>query len=258
MAFNMFNTSITTKAYEQVSFTKHQNYRLLDGIDESVIKSLNMVPVCINELAPCAEHFPITIVKDQENGSFKLVALLGFNSGENLYWKNQQWHNKYQPFHLQHQPFYLGFDDRVAKNEKAKAERILCLDKTSKRLVNTKQGTTKGQPLYNTDASQSNCLIDAQQVLIKLEQGLVLNNHFINMALDMKLLKPLQLAITWNNQQEQNITGLYAIDPNQLQSLSTSEYQCLEKHHYLTIIQLINNSLLHINELIEIKNKLDA
>ena len=242
-----------TKHLVEVSYEQHKNYALLAKCSENIAKDLNIIPVTYCELAHLAQYSPLALVKHSGTGEYKLVAVFGFEQGENLYCQNNLWHEIFCPMHLSSKPFYLGYQDEG--QEERHPARVLCVDQNSPFVVkNNKQGINT-QAFYRAPHQENTCLLRAKESLIRLEQGQKLTQDFINCLSQLNLIQSLTLDITWDNGEQASIAGLYTVDPQQLETLSASQLQQLQQHNYVEAITVINRSLNHIQKLITLKNK---
>jgi hypothetical protein len=242
-----------TKHLVEVNYAQHKNYALLAKCSEHIAKGLNIVPVTFNELRHLAKYSPLALVKHNGTGEYKLVAVFGFEQGENLYCQNHLWDETYCPMHLSIKPFYLGYS--YQGQDKRQAERVLCVDQNNPLVVkNDKQGIN-AQAFYRAPHQENTCLLRARESLVRLEQGQKLTHDFIQSLSQLNLIQSLTLDITWDNGEKASIAGLYTVDPQQLETLSTVQLQQLQQHNYFEAITVLNQSLNHIQKLITLKNK---
>ncbi len=242
-----------TKHLVEVSYEQHKNYALLAKCSENVARNLNIIPIMFNELMHLAHYSPLALVKHSDTGEYKLVAVFGFEQGENLYCQSHLWHETYCPMHLLSKPFYLGYQYE-GQNEH-QTERVLCVDQNSPFVVKNNREGINTQAFYQAPHQENLCLVRAKESLVRLEQGQKLTNDFIHNLSQLNLIQPLTLEITWDNRKEDSIAGLYTVDPKQLEILSTVQLQQFEQHRYVEAITVLNRSLNHIQKLITLKNK---
>ena len=238
-----------TKHLVEVSYDTHKNYALLAKCSEEIAKYFNVIPVTLSELSNIAVHSPVVLVKNSDTGQFNLVAVFGFEQGENLYCQNKLWHESYCPMSLLSKPFYLGYRDEI------NGERVLCVDQNSPYIVKNPKETINAQTFYRAAQQENICLARAKDSLVRLEQGEKLTSEFIQCISQLNLVQALTLDITWDNGEQGAISGLYTVDPQQLDNLNREQWQQLQLHDYVTVISVLNRSLNHIQQLITLKNK---
>ncbi len=235
----------------EVNFQDHANYSVLRENSAQQAKHLNMIPIGLNEVHKTSLHYPLVWIKSSVSGQFKLVALFGFEPGENLYCKNDIWNNNHIPLHLQSDPFYLAYS-----NNETDKEKYLCVNINSQKIdVNGKKNKT-GLTFFNGNGEKNICLHQAQEILATLAHGEMLNEMFIKTANQLDLFQSLSLDITWHNHQTSKILGLYTIDPSKLEQLNENQIYKLKSNGYIEFIHQLNYSLNHIENLIKLKNNL--
>jgi len=66
---------------------------------------MNSASVSVSELATLIHEYPIFITKNPNTGQFLFSALLGIDSGQNLFIQNNVWKAKYIPLDVMRRPF---------------------------------------------------------------------------------------------------------------------------------------------------------
>lgn len=225
----------------------HQHLRVNTQIAEAQGANLNMVPVMLSEFLKVAVQFPIAITKNKDTGRFVCVALFGFTPNENLFYNNQQWESVYLPLQIVRQPFFLGEN---SESSSADDQYVICVDTSSPSLQ-----ATDGEPLFTAEGQATNYLEKMKYVLAELLDGETKTQAFIDQLIALKLLQPMQLQITFDNGETNNIEGTYSIDENRLQALTQTEVFNLHQLGYLGSIQSMLVSLGHIYGMVDKKNK---
>ncbi len=214
-------------------------------IDSSKIEAQGaherMVPVVLSEFLKLVVHYPIVLTKNAETGRFVCMALLGFEQQENLFWQNNQWQGIYTPLNILRQPFFIG-----QENENT----IICIDSESPCM-----SKTEGELLFTEQGEDTEFLRNVKTMLAELIHGETQTLIFIQTLLELKLLMPMSLDITFANQQEQRVQGLYTIDEEKLNALNSEAISALHKKNYLQPIYTMLASLGQIYALIQKKNE---
>lgn len=227
----------------------HKNVRVNTAIAEAQGGLLNMVPVMLSEFLKLAVQFPIAITKNKETGQFVVVALFGFQAGENLFFNNNRWNSLYTPLHIVRQPFFLG-EDNASKN--ADKQFVICIDTDNNSIQQH-----DGDRLFDTEGKETAYLEKIKYVLSELLEGEEKTKAFIAKLLSLKLLQAMQLEITFENGESVRVEGMYTINEDNLQNLSPESLAELNQLEYLRPIYTMIVSLGHIYGLIEKKNKLN-
>ena len=200
-----------------------------------------MVPVVLSEFLKLVVHYPIVLTKNVETGRFVCMALLGFEQQENLFWQNNQWQGIYTPLNILRQPFFIG-----QENENT----IICIDSESQCITQT-----QGELLFTEQGEDTEFLRNVKIMLAELINGETQTQAFIRALLELKLLMPMSLDITFANQQEQRVQGLYTIDEEKLSALNGDAISTLHHKNYLQPIYTMLASLGQIYALIQKKNE---
>jgi hypothetical protein len=230
----------------------HQHLKVNTQIAEAQGANLHMVPVMLSEFLKLAVQYPIAFTKNKDNGRFICVAMFGFNPGENLFWKNNNWETLYLPLHIVRQPFFLGKDDT---NESASGENrfVICLDTENPSLQ-----TQEGEMLFDVQGNETAYLEKTKAILAELLDGESITQSFIDKLIKLNLLQSMHLEITFANNESTRIEGMYTINEDRLNKLTKDELFDLHSLGYLQPIYTITSSLGHIYGLVHKKNLLLA
>lgn len=208
----------------------------------------HMMPVMLSEFVKLAACYPLVLTKDIDSGQFSAVALFGFEQGENLFWKQNRWDSIYVPLNIQRQPFFLGNRDQSGNNQQ---NYVVCFDKNSPAFA-----SGRGEQLFAGDDQPSEYLQTVRSILTQLLDGEQQNKTFIEKLVALDLLSPLSLDITFKNNEQQTISGVYTIDEEKLAALSADQIADLHTSGYMPCIYAMVVSLGQIYGLIERKNQL--
>lgn len=222
----------------------NQHHRQL-RIDTQLIESLgatnNMVPVVISEFLRLVVHYPIVFTKSGETGNFLCVALLGFESGENLFWNNNQWQSIYTPLNIMRQPFFIGQENNQS---------LICIDTDSRTLK-----TGQGEAIFDSTGKETDYLHKIKARLAELLEGEKHTQEFIKTLLALNLIMPMALDISFANAQQQRVQGLYTINEERLAQLDATQLFTLQQQGCLQPIYTMIASLGQIYALIQKKNE---
>jgi hypothetical protein len=219
----------------------HQQLRIDTQLIESLGATNNMVPVVISEFLRLVVHYPIVFTKSSETGNFLCVALLGFESGENLFWNNNQWQSIYTPLNIMRQPFFIGHENNQA---------LICIDTDSHTLT-----TRQGEAIFDSTGKETDYLQKIKARLAELLEGEKHTQEFIKALLALNLIMPMALDISFANAQQQRVQGLYTINEERLAQLDATQLITLQEQGYLQPIYTMIASLGQIYALIQKKNE---
>ena len=219
----------------------HQQLRIDTQLVESLGATNNMVPVVISEFLRLVVHYPIVFTKSGETGNFLCVALLGFESGENLFWNNNQWRSIYTPLNIMRQPFFIGQEN---------SQTLICIDTDSSTLK-----TGQGEAIFDSTGKETDYLQKVKSRLAELLDGETRTREFIKALLALNLIMPMALDICFANAQQQRVQGLYTINEERLAQLDATQLINLQQQGYLQPIYTMIASLGQIYALIQKKNE---
>lgn len=221
----------------------HKNIKIDTSKIEVIGAKERMIPVVLTEFLKLCVQYPIVFTKNADTGKFVCVALLGFDHGENLFWQNDQWDGIYIPLNITRQPFFIG------KEDLNKDDAVVCIDVESPCI-----SLENGEELFNSQGQDTAYLGNAKSMLAQLVSGEQQNFDFINTLLNLDLIMPLALDITFANDKTQRVQGIYTIDEEKLDKLNSDEVLMLHRYKYLKPIYTMVSSLAHIYALIQRKN----
>jgi hypothetical protein len=112
-----------------------------------------------------------------------------------------------------------------------------------------------GEPLFNDAGAASDYLNQMQGLLAELIKGEAQTKHFIESLLVHKLIMPMSLDITFANQTEKKVQGLYTIDDTKLAALDKDALFGLHQQGHLQAIYTMISSTSQIYSLIQKKNE---
>ena len=233
--------------YQALNQNQHQGLAVLN--DDSYLHSANnnVVPISVFELAQVQAEYPISFIKDAETGRFHLVALLGLKPEQNLFHKDGKWDAKYIPLQLRNHPFALS-----ASPEKPD-QQIVIIDVDSPVVIESKtdMANKEGQNLFDQNGQSSTFLQQVTEQLSSTMAQVPATQDFIEQLVAKKLLAPKSLTIKADQQEEFNLTGIYAIDEKALAQLPDSEYLELKQKGYIAAIYACLFSTHRVGDLVQ-------
>jgi len=217
------------------------------AIDQTKVEQhgakLHLVPAVVPEFSNMAVQYPLVITKNGDTGQFVFAAMLGFEAGENLYWRDEQWQGLYVPLQIRRQPFF------VAKST-ASDNYDVCYDTDSPAVA-----TEHGQRLFNDQGQETEFFAQAKGCLGELLRGEEANSQLLSYLQEMDLLQSMKMEVMFANQQTMNLSGLYTVDQDKLAALSAEQVTQLHQAGLLAAVYTLVISLGQMHQLIDLKNK---
>jgi len=227
----------------------HLNLKIDTNKAEQHGAKLNLVPAVMSEFINMAVQYPLVITKHADTGQFVIAAMLGFEAGENLFWRDEQWQGLYLPLQIRRQPFFVNNADENSD----KGNYVVCFDSDSPTI-----SQDVGQAVFEDNGEESEYFQQAKSCLAQLLRGEVDNKRLLEHLEKMELLQVMKMEITFANQQATTLNGLYTIDQEKLASLSADNISFLHKEGLLQAIYTLIISLGQMHHLIDLKNKKGA
>jgi hypothetical protein len=205
-----------------------------------------MIPVVLSEFSKLIVQYPILLTKNAATGQFVCVALLGFEQGENLFWNGTGWDGIYTPLNITRQPFFVGTDEQDGNAH------LICLDTESPCLSSDRD---KGESLFDGEGRETDFLTGIKQTLAGLIESENETRQFVEALAMHDLVVPLSLDITFANNDSRKLQGIYSIDEDKLEQMSSAVRDEFFARGYLKPIYTMIASLGHIYGLIQRKNQ---
>ena len=177
---------------------------------------------------------------DRETGQFHLMAMLGLRPGENAFYSSEGWKASVVPQQIENYPFSL------TRHPQDQAKHMVAVDLDSARVSDS-----EGEPLFTDSGEQTGVLQDKVTRLSRMMEEAKVTADFVKTLADMALLAPQSLSLTWPDGESRNLTGLYAIDEQKLNSLDTASFESLRQKHFVGAIYACILSMGRIDNLIE-------
>jgi hypothetical protein len=186
-------------------------------------------------------HYPIVFDKTPDGITFQPLALLGFESGQNLFLGPSGWDATYVPLAIERQPFFIGIDG---------AELVIHVDLDSPRL-----SATTGEPVFLPHGGTTEFLERMNSMLLAIHQGLQSTPAFIAALLEHELLESFVLDIELDDGSQNRLAGFYTIHEDRLAALGGAALEGLHRAGHLQAIYMAIASLSNFRALIERRNR---
>jgi hypothetical protein len=216
----------------------HRALRVHAGASAAHGDNQRFVQVAINEFPFLAVHYPILFSKDADTGAFFCGAMLGFDTGENLFLSEDgKGQDAYRPLNLQRTPFFVSGSD-------------LAID-----LDHSRVSMEKGEPLFTEEGEPTPYLKSIVAAFRELRPGFEMTKIFIEALLKLKLIEPIVVDLAFDDGTKRELNGLYTIDKTVLKDLPDATVVDLFRRGYLHLVYLMIASLKQIPVLAQRKNR---
>jgi hypothetical protein len=216
----------------------HRQLRVQAGAAARHADQQRFVAVIVNEFPLLAVHYPILLSKDADTGAFYCGAMLGFDTGENLFLDDPRYRDVYRPLNLQRGPFFTAGDE-------------LAIDLDSARIA----APGEGEALFGESGEPTRYLESIMTLMRELRPGLERTRIFVSTLMTMKLIEPVTIDLGFDDGTKRQLIDLYTIDQPALRSLPDVAVLDLFRRGYLQLIYLMIASLKQIPVLAQNKNR---
>lgn len=223
---------------------QHKNLKLTKQRDLSHVANQHIVPVTAAEYAQASASFPIVLVKNADSPHYRSIAMLGLESGENLYYQADKWSGLSVPQSIGMVPFAIGVDPEKENTLTA------CIDIDSEFV-----GEDKDLSLYDADGKESEVLTNVQKALSRLYENEKMTENFIKELEDNELLQEVELNINLANGEKKKLVGLFTIDGEKVKTLPDDKIVDFHKRGLFVPIYAMLGSLGQVNRLVQLRNQ---
>jgi hypothetical protein len=179
------------------------------------------VPIIATEFAAAAAACPILLSKSPETGQFYVGAMFGFRPEEPPLTLD----DVFVPLDIERQAFFVSGEDIAVDLEHP---RIAAAD---------------SQPLFDEEGQPSERLRRIQHALARLTLGLKDTEAFIRALLDLKLIEPIDISLSFDDGETLRLQGLYTIARDSLRDLGDADALRLFRAGHLQLAYTMLDSL---------------
>ncbi len=242
MVFQKFNCEIdmTKNTIELLDSVKHRNVKVDTSLVDVPHNKMNTATVMVVELVTLVHEYPIFITKNPNTGQFLFSALLGIESGENLYIKDNVWQARYLPLDVLRRPFQA----MLAQEDDFSGGRI-AIDMANPQVI-----SSEGERLFDQQGEPTDYLKRIQTTFAQLMGSTEQNKAVLEGLYKYNLLESINLELDLGGLKPTNMNGLYTINKDSLAKLSGEALEDCHQKGLLQVCHLIMSSGTHVEKLI--------
>lgn len=222
----------------------HKDLRVHTGPDAELGDGVMATLIIPEEFRRVQGEFPIVFRRNQEDDSVGILALFGFENGENLFLEDGKWLARYRPLSLSIQPFLIGAPTQEG------SEGQVHVDMDHPRISQTGEGTR----VFDEDGGTTPYLEKVADHLGELHVGYQGTAGFIEALERYDLLEAFTLEVPLSDGTKQSLVGFHIINETNLQQLDGDALGDLHQNGYLMPIFMAVASLSHFSTLVERKD----
>jgi hypothetical protein len=189
-------------------------------------------------------EFPILFRRD-DRGDFSALALLGFETGENLFLVGDRWDAGYKPLSLAIQPFLVG------RSADASGSAQVHIDLDHPRIARNGEGML----LFEQAGQPTPYLERISAMLDELDVGYRASKAFFAALNRYDLLEPFALDVELRDGSKHRMVGYHLINEEKLREFEPGAVAELHSEGHLMPIFMALASLSNLGSLIERKNR---
>ena len=196
-----------------------------------------------SEFRRVQNEYAILFRLNLERDKFSAVALLGFETGENLYLDNGRWDARYVPLAVDIQPFLIGMAEPGAEAKQVH------IDMASPRIGQ------EGVRVFDEQGRATPFLEEVAEKLGDLDEGYQASEAFLSALQRHQLLEPMTLEVTLDDGSTNRLVGFHVVDEARLRALDPAILAELHATNHLLPIFMALASLSNLGALIARKNR---
>ncbi len=236
--------------HEMVNNVTHKNLRVITRHGPEFGDNVGTVMIVPTEFGDIQREYPIFFRQDTQ-GEFMSVALLGFAKDENLFLEGDRWDANYVPAMLARGPFLIGFQQREEGGD-VRREPVIHIDMESPRV-----SQTEGEPAFLDLGGNSPYLNRIAGILNGINQGIDVSKAMFAAFTAAGLIEPLKVEVKFAEEQY-DLVGLQTINREKLANLDAQTLHSLHRSGFLQGAFLVVNSLQNVQRLVDRKQRRKA
>ena len=235
--------------YELLNNVTHKDLRVASHFGPEFGDGIGIVPAYATEFAELQREYPIFFRQDTENGGYQAVVLLGFAPDENLFLDGNRWNASYVPGHIARGPFLIGMQEQQIDGE-LRPEPVILVD-----VENPRASAGEGEAVFLPQGGNSPYLEHVTQLLRGIRDGTEAGKVMFAELDSLGLIQPVDLDVRLDAEAGVNLTGLYGIDRERLQSLDAESLHRLNAAGWLEGAFLVLASMQNMRRLMAEKQR---
>jgi len=223
----------------------HAEVRVRLGHGAAFGDAVNQVELLPTEFEAAQRDYPIVLRRTADSG-WRAFALLGLDSGENLFLDGASWRARYVPALLQRGPFSIGMPQDGG-------EPMIHID-----LDHPRVSHGEGEPLFRDHGGNAPYLDHVARVLQVIYAGIEAAPAMYAAFEAAGLIAPVTLEIELPNGRKYRVPDCHTIDGAALAGLDGATLAALAARDFLRAAVWIGSSLGNVGRLIELKAAADG
>ena len=172
-----------------------------------------------------------------------MVALLGFEHGENLFLSGNDWLASYKPLLIEKGPFLIG---RNAQQGEETLSIHIDLD-------DPRVNESEGQPIFLPHGGNTDYIDNIANVLSTIHQSQTEAGLFVKRLNELELIESFVVDIDLDGTGTHRLSGFYALNEDKLKKLNAETLGDLHSNGYIELIYMMLASMSQLRHMIDLK-----
>jgi hypothetical protein len=233
---------------EVVPFLKTQEVRLMAaGEVPAFAQQGNAVPISYTEFQLVAREYPIAFTSGDGGKTFAVVAVLGIQGAENLFFSGGAWaRGVYVPAYVRRYPFCMA---KVTIDKVEQKDRLICVEKDHL------EGEG-AEAMFDSGGQPGAKWRDIERLLSEYEADLDRSREMCAILADYGLLEPFTMQATLAKEKgggAMHLTGMHRVSEKSLENLNAAQLKNLLRKGLMARIYLHLVSLENFSRLLDRK-----
>ena len=228
----------------------HQHVKVIDSLGAEYGDQIGFCHIFPMEFALAQGDFPLVIKGSiDQPEKLEIIALFGFQTQQNLFLDGNDWQADYLPLTIQRAPFLIGFEQTMEQGVPTQNP-VVHID-----MSHPKVSESEGESLFLEHGGNTEFLNQKTSVLLGILEGKQHADLLLEALKANDLLEPLTIDVTFDNNEQINLSGLMTINEEKLAELSPESTATLQQQGLLKPIYMMLASLTNIKKLIARRNQ---
>ncbi len=181
-------------------------------------RSAHALPVSLSEVVPASRDYPIVFVNSDSDGGFVLMAVLGLQTGQNLFLMDDGlWDRRvYLPAYVRRYPFCMA---KITRDGELQKDRVVCVEDSAVQ--------EKGDPLFDDGGGALPAWQQIESFVVEFERDLVRAEEFCSLLTSFDLLEPVSVTAELSSGFKLQLEGIHRVSRERLNSLPEASLRSL-------------------------------
>ncbi len=231
-----------------LSNVEHHDLKLASRWGPEFGDSVNQMLIFPTEFEEAQREYPIFFRQD-EQGEYHCVVLLGLDRGENLFLGESGWTTRYVPAVQRRGPFLIDVQEQTSDDE-ARRQPLIHVDLDDPRI-----GREEGEPLFLPHGGHAPALDRVSRALKMLHTGANVQRAMFAAFQELELVEKVTADVKLSDEQEYHLTRFHALNEEKFAGLDGAALDRLHRAGFLRLAVFVLSSLRNMGRLIDLKNR---